>query len=63
MKYIMILIWVLIGFAVYYLVTNNKAEENKNNNRKDPVEALKQRYVNGEIDEETYRRTLKVLND
>jgi hypothetical protein len=37
----MILVLVLIGFAVYYLVTNNKTEENKNNNRKDPVEALK----------------------
>ena len=63
MKYMMILVWVLIGFAVYYLITNNKAEENKNNGRKDPVEVLKQRYVSGEIDEETYRRTLKVLND
>jgi uncharacterized membrane protein len=59
----MILFLVLIGFAVYYLVTNNKTEDNKNNGRKDPVEALKQRYVSGEIDEETYRRTLKVLND
>lgn len=59
----MILIGVLIGFAVYYLITNNKTEESKNNGRKDPVEVLKQRYVSGEIDEETYRRTLKVLND
>ena len=59
----MILVLVLVGFAVYYLITNNKAEESKNNNKKDPVEALKQRYVSGEIDEETYRRTLKVLND
>jgi uncharacterized membrane protein len=59
----MILVWVLIGFAVYYLVTNNKTEENKNNGRKDPVETLKLRYISGEIDEETYRRTLKVLND
>jgi len=59
----MILFIVLIGLAVYYLVTNNKAEEDKNNSRKDPIETLKQRYVSGEIDEETYRRTLKVLND
>ncbi len=59
----MILVWALIGFAVYYLVTNSKPDESKNNNKKDPVEALKQRYVSGEIDEETYRRTLKVLND
>lgn len=61
----MILAWVLIGFAIYYLVTENKADDskNKNSNKKDPVEALKLRYVSGEIDEETYRRTLKVLND
>lgn len=59
----MILVWVLIGLAVYYLVTNNKADENKNSAKANPVEALKLRYINGEIDEETYRRTLKVLND
>lgn len=59
----MILVWILIGFAVYYLVTNNKADENKKSAKAYPVEALKLRYINGEIDEETYRRTLKVLND
>lgn len=59
----MILIWVLIGFAVYYFIKNNKADENRNKSKADPVEALKLRYINGEIDEETYRRTLKVLNE
>lgn len=60
----MILIWALIGFAIYYLITENKDDsKNKNNTKKDPVEILKLRYVNGEIDEETYHRTRKVLND
>ena len=59
----MILFWVLIGFAIYYLITNSKAEGNKNKNKKDSVETLKMRYINGEIDEETYGRILKVLND
>lgn len=59
----MIVIWLLIGFAVYYLLKNNGQTENKENNKRDSVEILKLRYVSGEIDEETYRRTLKVLND
>ena len=59
----MILIWILIGFGVYYFITTNKTEENRNKSKADPVETLKLRYISGEIDEETYRRTLKVLNE
>ena len=56
----MILILALVGFAVYYFVKNSEHTESRSNKR-DSVELLKLRYVNGEIDEETYRRTLEVL--
>ena len=59
----MILLLVLIGFAVYYMTKNGGQAENRDKSKKDSIEVLKLRYVSGEIDEETYRRTLKVLND
>jgi len=59
----MILFLVLIGFVVYYMTKNSGQAESRNKNQRDSVEVLKLRYVSGEIDEETYKRTLKVLND
>jgi len=59
----MILILVLVGFTVYYLTKNNGQAESKQKNKKDAVDILKLRYVNGEIDQETYKRTLEVLNN
>lgn len=58
----MILFWALIGFAVYYFYKNSDKAENKST-KENSIELLKLRYVNGEIDEETYRRTLQVLKD
>lgn len=58
----MILIFLAIGFAIYFFTT-----EDKNFSRSStgtlPVEILKQRLVSGEIDEETYKRTVKVLTN
>jgi len=59
----MIFIWVLLGFAIYYLIKNGKIGDGGNKNKEDSVEVLKMRYINGEIDEEAYKRTLKVLKD
>ncbi len=59
----MILILVLVGFAVYYLTKNGGQAESKQKNKKDAVEILKLRYVNGEIDQETYQKTLEVIED
>lgn len=59
----MILIVVLVGFAVYYLTKNSGQAESKQINKKNAVDTLKLRYVNGEIDQETYKRTLEVLNN
>lgn len=59
----MILFWLLIGLAVYYFVKNNGQADNKNKNHNAAADVLKLRYVNGEIDQETYKRTLDVLNE
>ena len=59
----MILILVLISFAVYYFIKNNGQAGSRDKSKKDAVEILKLRYVNGEIDQETYKRTLEVLNN
>lgn len=56
----MILIWLIIGFGVYYFVTNadNDRKQKKENTA---VDVLKQRYVNGEIDDVTYNKMLTVI--
>lgn len=57
----MIIFWVIIGFGIYYLLTN-KNDVNLNLNRKEgPEEILKQRYVNGEINEETFENMLNTI--
>lgn len=59
----MILILLLIGFVIFYLVKDNNNEERKNNGKTDPVEILNLRYINGEIDPQTYMRAREVLKD
>lgn len=49
----MILLVVLI-IAVIYFNTGGKSSQYFNKNSKNPEELLKERFVNGEIDEDTY---------
>ncbi len=71
----MILVWVIVGFGLYYFMKNtngnNTGNESSNNhsgccstnkNKKSPEEILKERFVNGEIDEETYLKMKDTLN-
>jgi uncharacterized membrane protein len=59
----MIFLWLIVGYGIYYLFENGgRADFNRHNN-KNSVEVLRQRYANGEIDDETYKRMLKVLNN
>lgn len=58
----MILIWVAIGFGIYYIVKNNNTNSNTDQNIKSPENILKERYVNGEIDDATYERMKKAIN-
>ncbi len=56
----MILLFLAIGFAIYYFTTEDKNRYRRTTGKL-PIEMLKQRFVSGEIDEETYKRTMKVL--
>ncbi len=58
----MFLFWIIIGFGIYYLYTNRDQSANAGN-RQSAEDKLKERYVNGEIDTETYQRMLKTLRD
>ena len=58
----MILLWVIIGIAIYYLVKNNGwTGPSLRLNDKSAENILKQRYVNGEIDDETYKRMYETI--
>jgi len=50
----MIIGLVLIGVVIYYFVKNGEFEKAKYKTGKTAEDILKERYVNGEIDEPTY---------
>jgi len=54
--------WILIAVVVYYMFANNNGSVPRMNS-KSPKEVLDERFVNGEIDEETYTRMKRVLED
>ncbi len=58
----MFLFWIIIGFGIYYLYTN-RDQSTRSNNRQSAEDKLKERYVNGEIDTETYQHMIKTLRD
>lgn len=59
----MILFLLIIGIGVYFLVKNSGRLAFSEQNKDKSVEILKQRYVNGEIDDEEYKRMSKILKD
>lgn len=62
----MILVWVIVGFGIYYFMKNNTNDTGSccstSKNQKNSEEILKERFVNGEIDEETYLKMKNTLN-
>lgn len=63
----MILIWIIIGLGIYYFMRNNSFNNDNSccstsKNKKTPEEILKERFINGEIDEETYLKMKDTLN-
>ena len=56
----MFLFWVLIGFGIYYLYTS-RDQSTTTDNQQSAEDKLKERFVNGEIDTETYQHMLKTL--
>ena len=59
----MILVWLIIGIGIYYMIKNNEVINNKTSKDKIAEEMLKQRYVRGEIDDESYIKMMKVIKD
>lgn len=57
----MIILVLLIGFAVYFMVTNHPNHDFRSKTDSDAVEILKSRYVNGEVDDETYKKMLVLI--
>ena len=57
----MIFGWILIGWVIYYFIKNGEFES-KCKNSKSAEDILKERYVNGEIDEVTYNKMKMTIN-
>ncbi|GAA0178289.1 hypothetical protein SH2C18_13660 [Clostridium sediminicola] len=57
----MIFIWLAVGFLVYSLVTNNDSKNLYRSDSKSPEDILRERFVKGEIDEETYKKMMQTL--
>ena len=57
----MIILWVLLVVGIYYVLKSNDIIDFDRNSQSDPEKVLKERYVNGEIDEETYSKMRKTL--
>jgi putative membrane protein len=53
----MLLLWIAIGVIVYYVFI----KDSKSSFGSHAEDILKQRYVNGEIDESTYNRMKETL--
>lgn len=56
----MIIIWIAAGFLIYYLLKNDN-NINIKSKSKDAEEVLKERYVKGEIDDETFNKMMKII--
>lgn len=54
----MLLPLIIIGVAVYYFTVNKKGYGTDSER---PLDKLQERYINGEIDEETYIKMKKVI--
>jgi len=58
----MIFGWLLIGLVIYYFIKNGESEKTKCKSGKTAEDILKERYVNGEIDEATYNKMKTTIN-
>jgi len=57
----MFFVIVLILVVVYYMFKDDN-KINFNTHQNNPEQKLKERYINGEIDEETYLKMKSVIN-
>lgn len=57
----MIFIWIILGLFIYYLYKNNESNNIPTRKTDSSMEVLKQRYVKGEIDDETFEKMKKII--
>ena len=53
----------ILGVAIYFLFSQNGMSKIKFAGNKSPEDILKERFVNGEIDVETFKRMKETLNN
>lgn len=58
----MIVLWIFLLVAVYYIFKDRIPTDSEGRRTSSADETLKQRYVNGDIGEETYRRMKKEIS-
>lgn len=58
----MYILWILVIIGVYYLFRNHIPVNSGITRESNAEEVLNKRYVNGDIDEETYLRVKKEIN-
>ncbi len=56
-----ILLLLLIGVIVYFVIVNKNKTSFNLPGRKSPEDILNERFANGEIDEQTYRKMKEAL--
>lgn len=59
----MIFIWIILGLLIYYMYKNNESLNINTQKTNSSMEVLKQRYVRGEIDDETFERMKKIIKE
>jgi len=58
----MMILWLFFGFAMYSIFSRSRHSNSQFHNEKSPEDILKERYINGEIDEEVYKKMNKIIN-
>lgn len=59
----MIFIWIILGLLIYHMYKNNESLNINKQKTNSSMEVLKQRYVRGEIDDETFERMKKIIKE
>jgi len=59
----MIGLYLLLGIGVYFLFFNKGTSKIQFPNSQSAVETLEERYVNGEIDEETFKKMKETIKN
>ena len=59
----MFFIWIIIGLFIYYLYKDHLVTNINMTKSSNAAEILKQRYVNGEMDDEAYERMNRIIKD